>query len=636
MRRFLFAFVVFGAGLAACAGPPAPPPSAGDVEAVRRLAAILDYVAADYGGTVKDGAILDATEYQEQLSFLRDAKDLARKLPQSADETAAAVEALEALVHDRAPGDKLGEAARALRRTLLDRTGLVLAPSAPPSRARAATIFAAVCSTCHGASGGGDGPAAATLNPRPRSFLDPATVAQLSPARAFNALTDGVKGTGMASFGGLPAGDRWSLAFYVLGLRHDPAAVARGESAFARAGRPFAATPTRLAGMSDGDILAQVPADALAWLRGAAPYVQTGAPLDAARRSLAAGVAAYKSGDRVEARRLAGAAYLDGFEPHEGSLRAHDAGFVSLTEERFLALREKMSSGASADEVEREALQIGALFDRAEEILSGKGGARVAFLGAVVVVLREGVEAALLILLLLGLARRSENGAASARAVHWGWLAAVGVGLVTWFLSEPLMALGGARRELMEGIVALLATVVLLLTGHFVLARIDAKHRVEAIKRRLAAAGARRKAALAGLAFVAVYREAFEVVLFLRAIILDASASGWAVAAGVGAGMLVLVGIVWLLMRLGRRLKTGPLLATMGTLLCVLAFVLAGKGIRSLQEAGAVGITPIPAPRIDWLGVFPTLQSVGAQLIVLVAFVVVAMIAVARRQPEPA
>lgn len=636
MHRFLFMFVAFGVVFAACAEPAAPPPSSGDVEMVRRLAAILDYVAADYAGTVKDGAIVDATEYEEQVSFLRDAKELARKLPQSADEVTAGVGALETLVHDRVPGDKLAEAARGLRRALLDRTGLVLAPAAPPSRARAAEIFAAVCSACHGAGGGGDGPAAAALNPRPRSFRDAAAMAGLSPARAFNSLTDGVKGTGMASFGSLPAGDRWSLAFYVLGLRHDPAAVARGEEAFARAGRPFAATPTRLAGMSDADILAVVPPDALAWLRAAAPYAQTGAPLDAARRSLAAGVAAYRAGHHGEARTLAGAAYLDGFEPHEGSLRAHDAGFVSLTEERFLTLREKMSSGVSADEVEREALQLGALFDRAEEILAGKGGARVAFFGAVVVILREGVEAALLVMLLLGLARRSETGAESARAVHWGWLVAIGAGAVTWFLSEPLMALGGARRELMEGIVALVATVVLLLTGHFVLARIDARHRVEAIKRKLAAAGGRRKAALASLAFVAVYREAFEVVLFLRAIILDASASGWAVAGGVGAGMLLLVGVVWLLMRLGRRLKTGPLLATMGTLLCVLAFVLAGKGIRSLQEAGVVGITPIPAPRVEWLGIFPTLQSAGAQVFVLVAFVVVAMIAVARRQPAPA
>ena len=178
---------------------------------------------------------------------------------------------------------------------------------------------------------------------------------------------------------------------------------------------------------------------------------------------------------------------------------------------------------------------------------------------------------------------------------------------------------------------------VLLLTGHFVLARIDAKHRVDAIKRRLAAARStgRRQAVLAGLAFVAVYREAFEVVLFLRAIVLDAG-EGWAVASGVGAGVLALIVIVWLLMRLGRRLKTGRLLAAMGTLLCVLSFVLAGKGVRSLQEAGVFGIHPIPAPRIEWLGMYPTLETLGAQLFVLAAFAVVAAIAMSRRQPQPA
>jgi len=310
---------------------------------------------------------------------------------------------------------------------------------------------------------------------------------------------------------------------------------------------------------------------------------------------------------------------------------------VLVAEERFLSVRDKMTAGAPADDVEREALQLGAMFDRAEEILGGKGGARVAFIGAMVVILREGVEAALLILLLLNLARRADGGERAGRAVHAGWLVAAGVGVVTWFLSGPLTALGGASRELVEGSVALLAAVVLLLTGHFVLARIDARHRVEAIKRRLAAAqtAGRRNLALAGLAFVAVYREAFEVVLFLRAIVLDAG-NGWAVAAGVGAGLAALVVIVWLLMRLGRRLKTGPLLAAMGTLLCVLAFVLAGKGVRSLQEAGIIGIHPIPAPRIEWLGMYPTLETLGAQIVILAAFAVVAVLSMSRRQPQPA
>src|SRR5262249_13362900 len=154
-----------------------------------------------------------------------------------------------------------------------------------------------------------------------------------------------------------------------------------------------------------------------------------------------------------------------------------------------------------------------------------------------------------LIMLLLGLARRAaaeEQAARDTRAVHAGWLGAVAVGAITWFASGPLVALGGARRELIEGIVGLVAAAGLLLTGHFGPARLDARHRVEAIKRRLVAApsGARRRLALAGLAFVAVYREAFEVVLFLRAIALESGASGAGVLGGVAAGGLLLVGVV--------------------------------------------------------------------------------------------
>src|SRR5262249_27701254 len=206
-----------------------------------------------------------------------------------------------------------------------------------------------------------------------------------------------------------------------------------------------------------------------------------------------------------------------------------DAELMTRCEEHFLRLRELVGAGAPVDAVEKETLQLGALLDRAEETLGSAGGAGVAFVSAVVVVLREGVEAARLILLVLGLGRRG-GAAEDARAVHGGWLVALGLGVATWFASGPLVTLGGASRELMEGIVSLLAAAALLVTGHFVIARIDAKHRVDAMKRRLAQA-TRRRSALAGLAFIAVYREAFEVVLFLRAIALDGNTTEGAVAA---------------------------------------------------------------------------------------------------------
>jgi high-affinity iron transporter len=667
---------------------------------VRRLAAILDYVAADYAGAVKDGFVVDAGEFKEQLSFVHDAEELAARLPSKGSvDAVAGVAQVRALVEARAPATELAETAHALRRRLLQAHGVVLAPATPPSRSRGAELFAQACAPCHGPTGAGDGPAGKNLRPAPRNFHDPEAMSDLSPGRAFNGLTDGIKGTAMPSWGALSPADRWSLAFYVFTLRHtggaapgspgataspsagagsaggtgspsagagspggtaspsagagfpggtaSPSAAAgaasRGREAWERARARVPATLANLAESSDGVLLQALAAAglddssrtaALGWLRTEAPYRTTGTPLDGARQLLAAALSSYRSGDAATARQGAGQAYLDGFEPHEGTLRARDAGLVTRCEDQFLKIRNDMTAGVPFDQVERDALQLGALLDRAEETLTGTGGARMAFLGSLVVILREGVEAALLIMLLLGLTRKG-GGERDPRAVHMGWLVAVVVGVATWFASEPLLRLGGASRELMEGVVALFAALALLATGHFVLARIDAKHRVDALKRRLAdagSAGTRRRLVLASLAFVAVYREAFEVVLFLRAIDLDVTdpGTGPAIAAGAAAGALLLIGLVALLLKLGRRLKPAPLLTVMGTLLCVLAFVLTGKGIRSLQEAGLIGIHPLNVPRIEWLGVFPTLQGVTAQIAVILAFAAIAVLAKVR------
>jgi high-affinity iron transporter len=612
-------------------GDASPPPSP-DAEDARRLAAILDYVAGDYGGAVRGGAVIDAGEYAEQQGFLVDARALAGRL---GAETGVAEVA--ALVEGKAEPERVAAAARGLRAQVLAAHHVVLAPTSPPSRARGQELYGQLCASCHGAHGGGDGDAGKLLKPPPRNFRDPEVMAGLSPVRAFNALTDGLKGTAMVSFGQLSPADRWALAYTVFTLRHDGAAEERGQAALAQAGPEVPRNATALAGVTDGQLAATLGPDAIAALRGVTAFAASHEPpLAEARHRLAAGIALYRQGD-AGARQAIGAAYLDGFEPHEGALRARDAALVTTCEDHFLRIRDAIGAGAPLASVEKEALQLDALLERADQVLGAGGGPAVAFVSAIVVILREGVEAALLLMLLLGMARRqSEPGAADrdAMAVHAGWLAAAGLGVVTWFASEAVVGFAGASRELLEGVVSLLAAAILLLTGHFVIARIDARQRVDAMKRRLAAVGAsgRRRAVLASLAFIAVYREAFEVVLFLRAIALDADGAGGAVGAGAAAGGLLLVGVVWLLLRLGRRLKPGPLLAVMGTLLCVLAVVLAGKGVRALQEAGWIGIHPIDLPSVDWLGVFPSAQGLVAQALVLGAFAAIAFTALRERR----
>jgi high-affinity iron transporter len=121
-----------------------------------------------------------------------------------------------------------------------------------------------------------------------------------------------------------------------------------------------------------------------------------------------------------------------------------------------------------------------------------------------------------------------------------------------------------------------------------------------------------------------VYREVFETVLFYAA--LWTEGNGWPLLAGLVAGLVILGAVAAVLLRSSARLPIGKFFAASSALVAVLAVVLAGKGVAALQEAGWLHTSPIAGPRIDMLGLYPSMQTVLAQVVVLlvvfVAFVV--------------
>jgi FTR1 family protein len=130
--------------------------------------------------------------------------------------------------------------------------------------------------------------------------------------------------------------------------------------------------------------------------------------------------------------------------------------------------------------------------------------------------------------------------------------------------------------------------------------------------------------ALASAAFLAVYREGFETVLFYKALFVAGTAGGaMPVVGGILAGSVVLVGVYIAISRFGVRLPLKPFFAVTSAFLYYMAFVFAGKGVAELQEGGLVGTTVLAwAPRIPALGIYPTAESLGAQgLLVLLALV---------------
>jgi len=209
--------------------------------------------------------------------------------------------------------------------------------------------------------------------------------------------------------------------------------------------------------------------------------------------------------------------------------------------------------------------------------------------------------------------------------VHAGWIGALAAGGVTWFVATYLVSISGASRELTEGLSSLFAAAVLLGVGMWMHRKSVAGRWQIYLHQKMSSALTKRTAwFLFSLAFIAVYREVFETVLFYAALWTDGN--GWPLLAGLASGIVLLALIAAILLRTSARLPIGKFFAASSLLIAVLAIVLAGKGVAALQEAGWVHATPVAIPRIDALGLLPTWQTLLAQLVVL-AIVVIAYFA---------
>ncbi len=593
-----------------------------DVQTAWRL---LDYVAVDYRGAVAGGQVRSAQEYAEMTEFSGAVEAKITALPASAQRAAliAEAKAFRAMVARKAAPDDVAKAARTLGAHLLAAYPVPLAPSKTPDLIRGAALYAENCAGCHGLSGDGHGPDAAKLKPAPVAFRDADRARERSPFALYQVVGQGLDGTAMRSFSELPSQDRWALAFYA--SRFAFADSDKGEQiwktdAGLRSRVPNLAALAGLTPAALGREIGQDKADAvLAYLRAhpeAATEVRTGS-LTVAHEKLQASAAAFAAGDREAAKKLALSAYLDGFEPVEPALAARDATLMGRIEAEMGNLRAMIGRGEPVAAVRDQVAVLDALFSDAEEVLSpGAASTASTFIGAFTILLREGVEALLIVVAMIAFLRRADRGE-MVRHVHSGWVVALVAGGITWAIATFFIGVSGASRELTEGFGSLFAAVVLLSVGIWMHGKSQAGEWQRYINETLGKALSRSSAwFLFGLAFIVVYREVFETILFYAA--LTAQGSGTVILAGAGSAIVLLGVIAWVMLRFSAKLPVSEFFKYSSALIAVLAVVLAGKGVAALQEAGMIDIAPlVQIPRIPVLGLFPTWESVGAQLLTM-------------------
>ncbi|MFQ6062228.1 MAG: FTR1 family protein, partial [Methanosarcinales archaeon] len=354
-----------------------------------------------------------------------------------------------------------------------------------------------------------------------------------------------------------------------------------------------------------------------------APGQSTDKVIKEIKNLLSSSLEEYKNGNFENSYDLAVSAYLDQYEDIEGAVASKDNALNSKLESKFSKLRSQINSRADEEEINATISEINMDLDKVTKLLNtGTASGFLAFFNSLVIILREGIEAALVIGAVIGYLRATRNDK-YLKHVYLGIGLALIATLVTWIIAQTIISISGASREMLEGITALIAVVVLFYVSYWLISKIEVKKWTKYIKSKVELAMTTGNILiLASIAFFAVYREGFETVLFYQALWLNSIGYESNVLFGFIVGTTILLAVVIGILKLGLKIPLRTFFGITSAILYYLAFTFAGQGIHELQEAGVISETPLNIPEIGLIGMYPTLETLAAQMLLVLALLI--------------
>jgi high-affinity iron transporter len=268
----------------------------------------------------------------------------------------------------------------------------------------------------------------------------------------------------------------------------------------------------------------------------------------------------------------------------------------------------------------RKALDL-ALADAEAAVGAGPTSNTAVISNTAIIVFREGLEAVLILAALMAGMVGAQAGLR--KPLLLGAAAAFVATVATWGIAQTVLGSLSRYGEKLEAMVSLVAIGVLLLILNWFYHRVYwGEHLAGLHSRKKKIIGIGVGAVLAQivglvmLGFTSVYREGFETVLFLQAIVLEAGAG--IVLIGVAIGLAATLAVGYLTIRLQRKLPHKKMLVATGLLILWVLVIMVGTTVQTLQVVGWIPVTPVEGLRLPywaglWLGVFPTWEGLLAQ-----------------------
>ncbi len=569
-----------------------------------KIVMMLNIVNKEYAEGVKNGEIINADEYGESQVFLAQSEERYSLIANRGNEKKAAenIDSQFADLATRIKGKQepaeIAQAIEGLKSELIAQFNLkiVKTPVEPVSLERGKAIYMKNCIECHGLTGEGDGPGSVELDPPPARLADPELTGDgiTDPYDNFQIISVGIANTAMRAWSdSLSEQERWDVTYFIRTFSNKTVQLPDipGQTQMADAGSKAAAGST-------DEVMGEI------------------------KSLLNQTQSSFKENDLTSARISAMDAYLI-YEKIEPALINKDQALGKGLEKQFGELQGLIKNNATPGEIESQVVTINKGLAQALPLLVEEMGFQAQLLNSLAIIVREGFEAILIIAALITFLIKSQNGD-RVRHIWAGVVGAVVASFFTAWLLEAVFAISSSSREQMEGWIMLLAVAMLFWVSYWLVSKVEASKWQAYITGKMKEAVSTGSAfTLAMVAFISVYREGFETILFYKALYIQAGQSATGIIPGFILGLIVLAVVYFLIYKVGVRVPIKWFFVATSGLLAFMAYTFMGKGLHELQMANVLSITPAKwAPEIGWLGMFPTLETFAGQFIIIVAYLI--------------
>jgi high-affinity iron transporter len=574
------------------------------IDRTKKIVMMLNIAAKEFEEGVVDGKVVVAPEYEESQVFLQQAIERFERVsteipdPQKIDTFKKQFNNLMAMVKDKVASQQVWEKVNSINTDLLATFSIEInkTPITPVSLTNGKKIFENNCSVCHGLKGNGDGPMASQFDPSPAVLSDPKLTGDANSTAYdnFEVINVGIANTAMIAWAGILSETQiWDVTYYL--------------RTFSNANLQLPPVNLELAAIESSEDAKE----------GLAELV-----VNEVREVLANSLATYKKDQVEDAAELAFDAYL-AYEKIESNLITKDRDLGVSLESSFSRYRGEIKRNAPLEHVESLYKEINLDLEKGLELLKNKVGFTGMFFQSFSIIVREGFEAILIIAALIAFLVKSRN-QSRVKSIHIGVVVGIIASFVTAYIIHEILHLSMASQEVLEGWIMLVAVAVLFSVSYWLVSKIDNKRWQEYINKQMRGALSKGNTFTLGLvAFISVYREGFETVLFYKALYLYAGDDGTAgILPGFLAGCLVLALVFYLINTLGMRIPIKWFFGFTSVLLYYMAFTFMGKGIHELQMGEQIAMTSADfLPSISWLGMYPTWETFIGQAVLFGAFV---------------